>query len=234
VALGFERIRALLEKLANPQEELKTLQEIFRNRGRVVRLLMQKDANVLVLTRPKGDRAADPSWVSEEICPLDGGGNRATVRVDVHDASVAKMAGRAGAVLVTGSLQTAAGSCAPPARKSERSGGIRFMVHGMQAARRRTLRLAREVLPNSPASRWDAEWARQLCEATLARLNERHASLSAKERVVVDTSLEADWIGRMNAAARANDPAAFRAAVMGWERAALEAMERVRVKGGAA
>jgi folylpolyglutamate synthase/dihydropteroate synthase len=109
VALGFERIRALVEKLANPQEELKTLQEIFRNRGKVVRLLIQKDADVLVLTRPKGERAADPSWVSEEICPLDGGGNTATVRVDVHDAYVAEMGGRARAVLVTGSLQTAAG-----------------------------------------------------------------------------------------------------------------------------
>jgi hypothetical protein len=61
VALGFERIRALLEKLANPQEELKTVQEIFRNRGKVVRSLIQKDADVLVLTRPKGGRAADPS-----------------------------------------------------------------------------------------------------------------------------------------------------------------------------
>ena len=116
MALGFERIRALVEKLANPQEELKTLQEIFRNRGKVVRLLIQKDADVLVLTRPKGERAADPSWVSEEICPLDGGGNTATVRVDVHDAYVAEMGGRARAVLVTGSLQTAAGSCAPYAR----------------------------------------------------------------------------------------------------------------------
>jgi hypothetical protein len=67
-----------------------------------------------------------------------------------------------------------------------------------------------------------------------ARLNEHLASLSAKEKVVVDTSPEADWIGRMNAAAEANDPAAFRAAVKGWEQAGLEAMEQVRVKGGAA
>jgi hypothetical protein len=96
------------------------------------------------------------------------------------------------------------------------------------------LGLARELLPNSPAARWDAEWARRLCEATIARLNERHVSFSAKEKVVVDTSPEADWIGRMNAAAKANDPAAFRAAVKGWERAGLEAMEQVRIKGGAA
>jgi hypothetical protein len=96
------------------------------------------------------------------------------------------------------------------------------------------LRLARELLPSSPAARWDAEWARRLCEATLARLNERHASLAAKEKIVVDSSQEADWIGRMNAAAKANDPAAFRAAVNGWERAGLEAIEQVRIKGGAA
>jgi hypothetical protein len=40
---------------------------------------------------------------------MDGGGNRATVRADVHDDAVAEMAGRGAAVLVTGSLQTAAG-----------------------------------------------------------------------------------------------------------------------------
>jgi hypothetical protein len=96
------------------------------------------------------------------------------------------------------------------------------------------LGLARELLPNSSAAQWDAEWARRLCEATLARMNERHASLLAKEKVVVDSSPEADWIGRMNAAAKASDPAAFRAAVKGWERAGLEAMEQVQVKGGAA
>jgi hypothetical protein len=96
------------------------------------------------------------------------------------------------------------------------------------------LELARELLPTSPAAKWDAEWARRLCEATLARLNECHASFSAKEKVAVDTSSEADWIGRMNAAAKANDPAAFRAAVKGWERAGLGAIQQVRVKGGAA
>ncbi len=96
------------------------------------------------------------------------------------------------------------------------------------------LGMARELLPTSAAAKWDAEWARRLCEATLKRLNERHASLSAKEKAVLDTSPEADWIGRMNAAAKANDPVAFRAALKGWERAGLEAVEWVRVKGGAA
>ncbi len=73
--------------------------------------VLQKDADVLVLTRPKGERAAEPSWVNEVIRPVDGRGNRATVRADVHGAveiAVAEMTGRGGVVLVTGSLQTAA------------------------------------------------------------------------------------------------------------------------------
>jgi hypothetical protein len=109
--------------------------------------------------------------------------------------------------------------------------GHEFLTEEVEVA---LLGLARELLPNSPAGRWDAEWARRLCEVTLTRMNECYASLSAKEKVVVDISPEADWIGRINAAAKANDPAAFRAAVKGWERAGLAAMERVQVEGGAA
>jgi hypothetical protein len=80
--------------------------------------VLQKDADMLVLTKPKGERAADPSWVDEVIRPVDGGGSRARVRadVDVYDAvedAVAEMAGCGGAVLVTGSLQTAAGIWVP-------------------------------------------------------------------------------------------------------------------------
>ena len=36
--------------------------------------VLQKDADALILTRPKGDRAADPSWVDEVIRPIDGDG----------------------------------------------------------------------------------------------------------------------------------------------------------------
>ena len=74
--------------------------------------VLQKNAEVLILTKPKGERAADPSWVDEVNRPVDGSGVRAKVRGDVHDAvkvAIAEMAGRSGAVLVTGSLQTAAG-----------------------------------------------------------------------------------------------------------------------------
>jgi hypothetical protein len=41
------------------------------------------------------------------------------------------------------------------------------------------------------------------------------------------------WDERMRAAGLANDPAAFRVALKGWEQAGLEAMERVQVTGGA-
>jgi hypothetical protein len=50
----------------------------------------------------------------------------------------------------------------------------------------------------------------------------------------VKLSAQEAWDERMRAAGLANDPAAFRAALKGWERASLEAMERVRAKGGAA
>ena len=92
--------------------------------------VLQKDADMLVLTKPKGERAADPSWVDEVIRPVDGGGSRARVRadVDVYDAvedAVAEMAGCGGAVLVTGSLQTAAGYLGARSCESESKSGAR-------------------------------------------------------------------------------------------------------------
>ncbi len=90
--------------------------------------VLQKDADMLVLTKPKGERAADPSWVDEVIRPVDGGGSRARVRADVYDAvedAVAEMAGRGGAVLVTGSLQTAAGYLGARSCESESKSGAR-------------------------------------------------------------------------------------------------------------
>jgi hypothetical protein len=96
------------------------------------------------------------------------------------------------------------------------------------------LGLARGLLPNTAAAQWDAEWAYQLCRGTLARLAERHVELSAAEKEVLDLSVLNAWDERMHAAGVNNDPAAFRAALEGWEQAGLEVMERVRVKGGAA
>jgi hypothetical protein len=96
------------------------------------------------------------------------------------------------------------------------------------------LGLARDLLPNTPAAQWDAAWAHELCKDALTRLAKSYAELSATEKEAVNLSAQDVWDERMHAAGLANDPAAFRAALKGWERAGLEARERVRVKGGAA
>src|SRR5215208_7094970 len=96
------------------------------------------------------------------------------------------------------------------------------------------LGLARELLPHTPAAEWDAEWAHYLCKDALALLAKRYAELSAQEKDTVDLSAQDEWDERMHEAGLANDPVAFRAALKSWERAGLETMERVRVKGGAA
>lgn len=96
------------------------------------------------------------------------------------------------------------------------------------------LGLVRDLLPQSPAAQWDTEWAHALCKDALARLAEYYAGLSAEEKDALDLSGQDVWDEQMRSAGLANDPAAFRAALKGWERAGLEAIERVRVKGGAA
>ncbi len=93
---------------------------------------------------------------------------------------------------------------------------------------------ARGLLPNTPGAKWDAEWAHELCKDALARLEKAYAGLSAEEKDALDLSAQDVWDERMCAAGQDNDPAAFRAALRGWERAGLEAIERVQVKGGAA
>ena len=96
------------------------------------------------------------------------------------------------------------------------------------------LGLARELLPYTPAAQWDAEWAHHLCKDALALLAKRYAELSAQEKDTVDLSAQDEWDERMHEAGLANDPVAFRVALDGWTRAGLEAMERSRIKGGAA
>lgn len=96
------------------------------------------------------------------------------------------------------------------------------------------LGLARELLPDTPAAQWDAEWAHDLCKDVLARLAKRYSEFSTAEKEVLDLSVQEVWDERMHEAGLANDPVAFRVAVRGWEQAGLETMERVRVKGGAA
>lgn len=94
--------------------------------------------------------------------------------------------------------------------------------------------LARELLPESAASEWDVEWAHELCKDALARLAEYYAGLSADAKDALDLSAQDVWDERITAASLNNDPAAFRVALKGWEQAGLEALNRVRVKGGAA
>jgi hypothetical protein len=94
--------------------------------------------------------------------------------------------------------------------------------------------LARQLLPESPAAGWDADWANQLCKDALAHLAEHYAGLSADEKDALDLSAQDAWDEGMVAAGLGNDPATFRAALKGWERAGLEAIEWMRVKGGVA
>jgi hypothetical protein len=96
------------------------------------------------------------------------------------------------------------------------------------------LGLARELLPDTPAATWDAEWAHNLCKDALARLAKRYTEFSTAEKEVLDLFVQAVWDELMHVGGLANDPVAFRAALKGWERAGLEAMEWVRVKGGVA
>jgi hypothetical protein len=96
------------------------------------------------------------------------------------------------------------------------------------------LGLARDLLPDTPAAQWDTERAHELCKDALALLEERYAELPTADKEAVDLSGQCVWDEQMQAAGLANDPVAFRAALKGWEQAGLEAMEWVRVKGGAA
>jgi hypothetical protein len=111
----------------------------------------------------------------------------------------------------------------------ERSHG--FLTEEVEDA---LLGLARELLPNTPAAQWDAEWAHELCKGALAHLAKRYAEFSDAEKEVLDLSAQEVWDELMYAAGIGNDPAAFRVALQGWERTGFEAMEQVRVKGGAA
>jgi hypothetical protein len=96
------------------------------------------------------------------------------------------------------------------------------------------LALARELLPDTPAAHWDAEWAHDLCRDALAHLARAYAGLSAEEKNTVDLSAQDVWDERMHEAGLATDPVDFRVALDGWTRAGLKAMERLRIRGGAA
>jgi hypothetical protein len=90
------------------------------------------------------------------------------------------------------------------------------------------LTIARKVLPKTPAAQWDPEFAGELIQDALARLSEHYAELLGGEREVLDLSGQERWEERIHAATLANDPAAFREALKGWERATVEALEAAR------
>ncbi|HEX2181211.1 MAG TPA: cyanophycin synthetase [Rubrobacteraceae bacterium] len=72
---------------------------------------MRKQARVLVLTLPEGERATDPAHLMREHGPRDREGRRARVEADVVRAvelAAEEIRDEGGVVLVTGSLQTAA------------------------------------------------------------------------------------------------------------------------------
>jgi hypothetical protein len=96
------------------------------------------------------------------------------------------------------------------------------------------LGLARKLLPHTLAAQWDAEWAHDLSRDALAHLARSYAGLSAEGKDTVDLSAQDVWDERMHKAGLANDPLAFRVALDGWTRVGLEAMEQLRIKGGAA
>jgi dihydrofolate synthase/folylpolyglutamate synthase len=72
---------------------------------------LKREAHRLVLTRPEGDRGADPADVEREHGPRDREGRRALVSEDAVGAiklAVEEARGNGGVVLVTGSLYTVA------------------------------------------------------------------------------------------------------------------------------
>jgi dihydrofolate synthase / folylpolyglutamate synthase len=72
---------------------------------------LRREANVLVLTRAEGERAAEPAHLMREHGPRDREGRRALVAADPKDAldaAVEEMREKGGVVLVTGSLYTGA------------------------------------------------------------------------------------------------------------------------------
>src|ERR671920_2282689 len=62
------------------------------------------------------------------------------------------------------------------------------------------LGLARNLLPDTPAAHWDAQWAHELCKDALAHLAKRYAELSTADKDAVDLSGQGVWGERMHVA----------------------------------
>jgi hypothetical protein len=97
------------------------------------------------------------------------------------------------------------------------------------------LELAKKTIEETPAAKWKPEWAHELCKDALGQAAVLYGELSKEEQDAADLeSAEAEWEDRANAAAEANDPDAFGAAVKGWERALVETLNATRLIPGAA
>src|SRR5215217_305598 len=72
--------------------------------------------------------------------------------------------------------------------------GHHFQVEEMEDS---LLGLARELLPDAPASSWDEEWAHDLCKDALARLARIYAEASTAEQEALDLSAQEVWDVRM-------------------------------------
>jgi hypothetical protein len=107
--------------------------------------------------------------------------------------------------------------------------GHRFQTEEVEDA---LLGLARGLLPDSAAAGWNGDWAHELCKDSLNRLENHYTEFTAEQEVAVLWAQDT-WDERMSFAGQNNDPAAFRAALKGWERSGREAVERVRVNEGA-
>jgi len=77
--------------------------------------------------------------------------------------------------------------------------GNRFQADDVEDA---LLSLSRELLSESAAAQWDAEWAHELCKDALARLAKAYAGLSAEETDALDLSARDVWDERLCAAWR--------------------------------
>lgn len=93
--------------------------------------------------------------------------------------------------------------------------------------------LAGRHFPDSPAADFP-EWAFLVCGDALSRIQEHFSGLSEKEKEASDLPGTEDVDDRMEAACRAEDRAAFRAAVREYERVTLEALERAQRAAGEA
>lgn len=73
--------------------------------------VLEREAELLIITRPRSERAADPEEVARELRRIDGGDRRylvVTYAGDALDIAVEEMRKVDGVVLVTGSLHTGA------------------------------------------------------------------------------------------------------------------------------